>query len=86
MRFRSMLTAGATAVLVVAVPVAAVAQDTTSDPSDTEGTFVPIGPGADEPAADPEPGQDELPHTGGGMAALGGLALTGVAALRARRR
>lgn len=92
MRARALLTAGATALLLGALPVAATAQDTTNDPNDLDGTFVPSAPdgasqsdaGAD-PASDVDTTTDSLPNTGGGMALAGGAAVAGAALLRGRR-
>lgn len=99
MRARGLLLTGATALMIGALPVAAVAQDgTTGDANDLDGTFVPSAPGASGEAdaavdaetdtgaaADAAADADELPNTGGGLALLGGLAVAGGAALRGRR-
>ena len=92
MRIRALITAGTTAVLVGVLPVAAMAQDVTDDPENTDATFVPSAPSgsADTGAAptDAAPSDtgatDELPNTGGGLALAGGAALAGAALLRRR--
>ena len=92
MRLRTLFTTGATAVLIGALPVAAMAQDTTNDPDDLDRTFVPSAPGegtADASAAPSAPdtgASDDLPNTGGGLALAGTAAVAGAAALRGRRR
>lgn len=85
MRTRALLATGATALLVGALPLAAAAQDTTSDPEDLDGTFVPSGPDTGEADGTTAPASDDLPSTGGGLAVLGGLAVTGGAILHGRR-
>lgn len=92
MRLRTLFTTGATAVLIGAVPVAAMAQDTTNDPDDLDRTFVPSAPGdsaasADTSASAQDTGtSDDLPNTGGGLALAGTAAIAGAAALRGGRR
>lgn len=89
MRLRALLTAGTTAVLLGVLPMAAMAQDTSSDP-ETDGTFVPTVPSSDTEtgvldSSTDTGATDELPHTGGGLALAGGAAVAGAALLRPRR-
>ncbi len=71
----------------VALPTAAAAQDTTSDPDDLDRTFVPSQPGAGSSSGTDEldRASDELPRTGGGVALASGLALAAGSVLARRR-
>lgn len=94
-RSRTLLATAAAALMVGVLPVAALAQDTTNDPDNLDGTFVPSAPGGGSDGGDTgapdatsqdaaESATDDLPNTGGGLALAGGLAVAGAAVLRRR--